>query len=90
MIVHEMADLGRLGAVINTLPLYADLDTDVQAEQKTFAEEDATRFNGMGATINTLPIYADIDTDPEATEKTFAEDDASRFMGLGGGEESIF
>jgi len=90
MIVPERAHLGNLGAVINTLPLYASLDTDVQAEQKTFAEEDVTRFGGMGAVINTLPLYADLDTNPEATEKTFAEEDAARFMGLGDGEESIF
>lgn len=42
----EVVDMA-LGAVINTIPLYADLDTEAEATQKTFADEDATRFEGL-------------------------------------------
>ena len=48
MIIPEGAGFGHLDAVINTLPLYANLDTDPEAAQKTFAEEDVTRFMGLG------------------------------------------
>jgi len=36
------------GAVIPTLPLYANLDTEAEMTQKTFSDDDATQFEGVG------------------------------------------
>jgi len=40
-------DLFGMGATINTLPLYANLDEEATPDQRTFAEDDATKFNGL-------------------------------------------
>jgi hypothetical protein len=45
-----VSDATNIGAIMPTIPLYASLDTEPVARQRTFAVDRATRFEGFGQT----------------------------------------